>query len=282
MFTRFTLAAAVALAACTPAGGPAPPGGGGICAAAGIFRPGAATFAFAGDVMAHRLIQQDAAARAQGFAPALAPVAPFLRRADVTVVNLETPLARDTLPGGRDAGGPASPADNRVYTAYPAFNRATLLLPRTLGRSRASLRGGKTANNHCAGPGPLGGGAHSSSRSRPRACHPTWTVPRGHVRARGYSTCRRMAGRKFALLGCTCVCQIGLQILRGKALALFRQTAPSRPDHHLATFSPIPASTSVDTFPAPLGHRISPLAPTRAATPASRRLPVDRGRASCR
>jgi len=223
MFTRFTLAAAVALAACTPAGGPAPPGGGGICAAAGIFRPGAATFAFAGDVMAHRLIQQDAAARAQGFAPALAPVAPFLRRADVTVVNLETPLARDTLPGGRDAGGPASPADNRVYTGYPAFN-AHPSYAAALAASGIDVA--QTANNHALDRGPLGVERTLEALSA-AGLATTGTVPRGQS-GPWHSTVQTQAGR-IALLACTWSVN-GLPDPAGQALRCFGN-APSVPDH---------------------------------------------------
>jgi len=156
MFIRCLHAAGAALAltfaACTPSGSPGPSGGA-LCPAAGVFRPGAATLAFTGDVMAHRLIQQDAAARPEGFAPALAPSAPFLRRAEVTVVNLETPLARDTLPGGREAGGPAPAADDRVYTGYPAFNAHPSYAAALAG---AGIDVVQTANNHALDRGPLG------------------------------------------------------------------------------------------------------------------------------
>ncbi|PWK55573.1 CapA family protein [Roseicyclus mahoneyensis] len=153
MFMRLSLAAAVVLAACTPTSGPAPGGSGAICPQAGVFRPGAATFAFTGDVMAHILIQQDAARRPEGFAPALAPSAPFLRRADVTVVNLETPLARDILPGGREATSPAAPAQGPVYAGYPAFNAHPSYAAALAG---AGVDVAQTANNHALDRGPLG------------------------------------------------------------------------------------------------------------------------------
>ncbi len=152
MFRRYLklsgAALAVALAGCTPSGGPAPSGGG-ICAAAGVFRPGAATLAFTGDVMAHGLIQQDAAARATGFAPALAPSAPFLRRADVTIVNLETPLAQDVLPGGAEG----QPGDPRIYSDFPVFNAPPAYATALAG---AGVDVVQTANNHALDRGPLG------------------------------------------------------------------------------------------------------------------------------
>jgi poly-gamma-glutamate synthesis protein (capsule biosynthesis protein) len=225
MFTRLTLAAGLALAACTPTGGPAPGGGAGgaLCHEAGIFRPGAATFAFTGDVMAHRLIQQDAAARPEGFAPALAPAAPFLRRADVTVVNLETPLARDTLPGGRDAGIRAAPADARVYTGYPAFNAhpsyATAL-------AASGIDVVQTANNHALDRGPLGVERTLQALSE-AGLRTTGTVPRGQT-GPWHTTVQTSAGR-IALLACTYSVN-GLPDPARQALRCFG-TAPSVPAH---------------------------------------------------
>jgi poly-gamma-glutamate synthesis protein (capsule biosynthesis protein) len=197
MRPRPTLAAALVLAACTPTAGPDAPGVASPCAEAGVFRAGAATLAFAGDVMAHRLIQADAAARPGGFGPALAPAAPFLRRADVTVVNLETPVARDVLPGGRAAPAPARPADGRVYTGYPAFNAHPDLAAALAG---AGVDVVQTANNHALDRGPLGvdrtigalaDAGLSTTGTRARAQTGPW-----------HRTVRTSAGR-LALLACT-------------------------------------------------------------------------------
>ncbi len=196
MFTRPILAASLWLAACTPTTGPAP-GGGAICAQAGVFRPGAATLAFTGDVMAHVLIQQDAASRPDGFAPALAPAAPFLRRADVTIVNLETPLARDVLPGGRDASGPAAPADGRVYTGFPAFN-AHPSYAAALAASGVDVV--QTANNHALDRGPLGVD-RTLQALRDAGLRTTGTVPRG-TDGPWHVTVETRVGR-VALLACT-------------------------------------------------------------------------------
>ncbi|NKX43959.1 CapA family protein [Roseicyclus persicicus] len=195
--TRAPLALAALLAACTPTTGPAPGGGGPICAEAGIFRPGAATFAFAGDVMAHGLIQQDAAGRPDGFAPALAPVAPFLRRADVTVANLETPIARDVLPGGRDAGTAAPPADGRVYSDYPQFNAHPSFAAALAG---AGVDVAQTANNHALDRGPLGVDRTLEALSA-AGLRATGTVPRGGA-GPWHSTVQTPVGR-VALLACT-------------------------------------------------------------------------------
>lgn len=147
------------LTACAPTGaGPGRAdggGGGGSCGPeVGVFQPGAGTLAFAGDVLLHRLIQADAAARPEGFAPAFAPVAPFLRRADATIVNLEGPAARAVLPGGRDAGAaPDTLFDDRVYGGYPTFNYH----PSIAGvLARLGVDVVQTANNHALDRGPLG------------------------------------------------------------------------------------------------------------------------------
>ena len=197
MFMRLTLAASLTLAACTPTTGPAPGGGGALCSQAGVFRPGAATFAFTGDMMAHILIQQDAARRPEGFAPALAPSAPFLRRADVTVVNLETPLARDVLPGGREASGPAAPAQSPVYAGYPAFNAHPSYAAALAG---AGVDVVQTANNHALDRGPLGVDRTLEALTA-AGLRPTGTVPRGQT-GPWHTTVQTPVGR-IALLACT-------------------------------------------------------------------------------
>lgn len=148
---------ALTLAACVPSGsGPdvVARSGGSCPADLGVFRPGAATVAATGDVLLHRLIQEDAAARPDGFAPAFAHVAPYLSRADLTVVNLEGPAAEGVLPGGRAAPeAPRSVFDNRVYSGYPQFNYH----PSIAGvLDRVGVDVVQTANNHALDRGPLG------------------------------------------------------------------------------------------------------------------------------
>lgn len=149
--------ALLALAACTPGASTAPGSvarGGSCPSDLGVFRSGMATVAATGDVLLHRLIQQDAAGRAEGFGPALAPMAPYLSRADVTLVNLEGPAARNVLRGGRDAPtAPQTLFDDRVYTGYPQFNYH----PSIAGvLRRAGVDVVQTANNHALDRGPLG------------------------------------------------------------------------------------------------------------------------------
>ena len=109
-----------------------------LLAVALVFSPAAAsaathlTLAAVGDVMGHTALVDSAWSNASGsydFHPVLAPVAPYLKAADYTMANLETPLA------GSDLG----------YSGYPAFNSpasyATAL--RDLG---VDFMG--TANNH--------------------------------------------------------------------------------------------------------------------------------------
>ena len=221
MLTRPILAASLVLAACTPATGPAPGAGGPVCAQAGVFRPGAATLAFTGDVMAHVLIQQDAATRPEGFAPALAPSAPFLRRADVAVVNLETPLARDVLPGGREATGPAAPADGRVYTGFPAFNAHPSYAAALVASGVDVVQ---TANNHALDRGALGVD-RTLEALRDAGLRTTGTVPRG-ADGPWHVTVETPVGR-VAFLACTYSAN-GLPDPQAQALRCYG-TAPALP-----------------------------------------------------
>ncbi|AHM05835.1 putative enzyme of poly-gamma-glutamate biosynthesis (capsule formation) [Roseibacterium elongatum DSM 19469] len=148
---------ALVLAACVPndASGPSVAARAGTCPSeVGVFRAGAATVAAAGDVLLHRLIQQDATARPEGFTPAFAPVAPYLSRSDLTIVNLEGPAARGVLPGGRAAAvAPEVLFDDRVYSGYPQFNYHPSIASalRSIGIDVV-----QTANNHALDRGPLG------------------------------------------------------------------------------------------------------------------------------
>jgi poly-gamma-glutamate synthesis protein (capsule biosynthesis protein) len=91
------------------------------------------TIAIAGDVIPHDRIVASARDRRTGmydFGPMLAPIAPYLARADYAVCNLETPLA-----------GPAT-----GYSGYPLFN-APVELAQALKAAGIDLC--TTANNHC-------------------------------------------------------------------------------------------------------------------------------------
>jgi poly-gamma-glutamate synthesis protein (capsule biosynthesis protein) len=170
--------------------------------ALGIFRPGAATVAVTGDVLLHRLIQSDAARRPDHFAPAFQPVAPFLRRADLAVVNLEGPAARNVLPGGRDAGGdPPSRFDDRIYGGYPAFNYHPSITEALAGIGVDLVQ---TANNHALDRGPLG--VERTLEALQAAGLPaTGTVPRGQVGPWHQTVSLPMSGgaARVAFLACT-------------------------------------------------------------------------------
>lgn len=193
---------ALALSACVSTGnGPA------SCTAAaptdlGVFRSGAATVAVTGDVLLHRLSQADAATRPRHFAPGFDPVAPFLRRADLTIVNLEGPAARNTLPGGRDAGAdPASRFDDRVYTGYPTFNYHPTIADALAGLGVDVVQ---TANNHALDRGPMGVD-RTLQALQARGLRTTGTVPRGQTGPWHSVVTLPMAGgaARVALLACT-------------------------------------------------------------------------------
>lgn len=194
------LAAGLALAACAPAGST----GTGTCQVRGdigVFRPGSATFAFAGDVLPHRLIQSDAAARADHFIPSLAPMAPFLRRADVAVVNLEAPTARNVLPGGRDGADPGTRFDDRIYAGYPQFNAHPTLVSAL---AELGVDVVQTANNHALDRGPLGVDRTLEAVAT-AGIRATGTVPRGQSGPWHTTVNVAMSGgrARVALLACT-------------------------------------------------------------------------------
>lgn len=144
--------ALLALSACVPADDRAMS----ICRPSGgeAFRPGAVTVAAVGDVLMHAFLQQDAAEQPGGFSTQLAPAAPFLRMADITVANLEGPAARGVLPGGGERALPPGVFyDGTVYSGYPAFNFNPSILPALAG---AGVDVVQTANNHAMDRGPLG------------------------------------------------------------------------------------------------------------------------------
>lgn len=99
--------------------------------------------AFVGDVMQHGMqlkasMQPDGRYSWDGVFDAVAPV---LRGADVTLVNLETPI-----------GGHA-PGESPVYSGYPLFNAPPVLIDALV---EAGVDVVQTANNHCLDRGEPG------------------------------------------------------------------------------------------------------------------------------
>ena len=167
----------MALAACVPGGGD--PGAcrrGAVMAADGdraAFRPGAVTLAAVGDVLMHRFLQQEA--QRDGYGALIAPVAPYLGMADITVANLEGPAARGLTVTGREVSLPPERLyDGQAYTGYPTFNYHPALIT-ALGEAGVDVL--QTANNHAMDRGPAGvdrtlaaigaaGLAHTGTRAR--------------------------------------------------------------------------------------------------------------------
>ncbi|MEX3014715.1 CapA family protein [Gymnodinialimonas hymeniacidonis] len=169
---------------CTPAGP-----SGGSCA-----RP---DLAFAGDVLLHSLIQTDAAGRPEGFAPAFAPITAALSRAEVTVLNLEGPAARNIGLGNSEIADPGTLYDNRAYTGFPRFNYH----PSIAGVLRnVGVDVVQTANNHALDRGGLG--VDLTLQALAEAGLPaTGTIQRGSEPV--WHVTRSVAGRTVAFVACT-------------------------------------------------------------------------------
>lgn len=181
-FRALLLALAVG---CTPSGGTGPSACG---------RP---DLAFAGDVLLHDFIQAEAASRPEGFALAFAPVAAFLSRAAVTVVNLEGPAARNISPSLREVADPGTLFDGRVYSGFPRFNYH----PSIAGVLRdAGVDVIQTANNHAMDRGAIGADLTLSALTE-AGLGTTGTYPRGS--AASWHHVRQVSGHNVAFLACT-------------------------------------------------------------------------------
>lgn len=173
-----------ALASCAPTSG-----GGGAC--------GRPDLAFAGDVLLHSLIQSDAAARAEGFAPAFAPIVPALSRASTTVVNLEGPSARNIGPSQRIETDPGTLYDGRIYSGFPRFNYHP-----SIGSvlATAGVDVVQTANNHAMDRGSIGADLTLSMLAGAGLAS---TGTRASGGAGAWHTTRPVDGLNIAFLGCT-------------------------------------------------------------------------------
>lgn len=169
--------------ACAPASDP------GACA-----RP---DLAFGGDVLLHDLIQSDAAARPEGYAPALADLAPALSRAQVTVVNLEGPAARNIGPNQWEETDPGTLYDGRIYSGYPRFNYHPSIATALRG---AGVDVVQTANNHAMDRGAIG--VDRTLQALAEAGLST-TGTRAQGAAATWHSIRQVGGRNVAFLACT-------------------------------------------------------------------------------
>ncbi len=205
-------------------------------ARSGVFAANAVTIAAVGDVMTHRAVQRNAASLDRGYGAHYASVAPFLRRADITIGNLETPLAENLLPGGRETTSPPRTIfDDRVYSGYPTFNAHPSLATALKSAGFDVLQ---TANNHALDRGPAGvdrtiatlrsaGLSHTGTRARSDLAAPWHTIVRS-------------GGRRIAILACTFSVN-GLSDPNRQALRCYSQQ-----DEVLGTISALARSSSVD------------------------------------
>ncbi|MBY4892746.1 CapA family protein [Rhodobacteraceae bacterium N5(2021)] len=153
--------------------------------------------AFGGDVLLHSLIQSDAAARTEGFAPAFAPLGGALSRALVTSVNLEGPAARNIAPSGREVPDPGTLFDGHIYSGYPRFNYH----PSIAGvLASVGVDVVQTANNHAMDRGAIGADRTLSALAA-AGLATTGTHPRGATAT--WHTTRQVAGYNIAFLACT-------------------------------------------------------------------------------
>jgi poly-gamma-glutamate synthesis protein (capsule biosynthesis protein) len=106
-----------------------------------------------GDVLLHQELQRTAYADPRGARALWAEVEDLLADAELTLANLESPLAPGLARDGSEVEDPGRRYDNVVYTAYPSFNVHPLL-------ARGLVEGGvdlvTTANNHALDRGPEG------------------------------------------------------------------------------------------------------------------------------
>ena len=104
---------------------------------------GRVQLALVGDVLLHRQLQM--AGYARGFRRTWYQAEPLLSGADIAIANLEGPVARGLVAGGRAVQDPGPVFGTGVYTGYPAFNYHPVVLP-DLKSSGIDIV--TTANNH--------------------------------------------------------------------------------------------------------------------------------------
>ena len=107
-----------------------------------------------GDILVHEMLFRAAVEQPQRFRSLWAPILPSLNAADLTVGNLEGPVAPGTLAGGRSVSDPGFTYDGEVYSGTNfVFNYHPLLLKDLLSSGFDFVT---TANNHAMDRGPLG------------------------------------------------------------------------------------------------------------------------------
>ncbi|QXT41110.1 CapA family protein [Gymnodinialimonas ceratoperidinii] len=171
--------------------------------------------AFGGDVLLHSLIQSDAAARPEGFAPAFAPLANVLSQASVTVVNLEGPAARNVSPRHRIEADPETRYDGHIYSGYPLFNYHPSIAEVL---QQAGVDIVQTANNHAMDRGSVGADLTLSALAE-AGLSSTGTHPSDGAAI--WHATRQVSGYNIAFLACTFSTN-GLSDQRQQSLGCYR------------------------------------------------------------
>ena len=107
--------------------------------------------ALVGDVLLHRALQWRGYAR--GFDTIWGAAIPLLSAADLTIANLEGPVAPGFARGGGQRADPGPVFDDDVYSGYPTFNYHPVVI-RALREAGVDLV--TTANNHTLDRGARG------------------------------------------------------------------------------------------------------------------------------
>jgi hypothetical protein len=111
------------------------------------------TLAFAGDLLLHRELQEQAYAVEEGAAVLWTNIADLLAEPDLMYLNLEGPMAAGLDREFLEVEDPGRKYDRIVYTAYPRFNYHASIA-KDLAAAGVDIV--STANNHALDRGPLG------------------------------------------------------------------------------------------------------------------------------
>ncbi|MEZ5753034.1 MAG: CapA family protein [Paracoccaceae bacterium] len=139
--------------------------------------PARMRLAIVGDVLVHQALAWRGYQR--GFDSLWYDAVPALRDADLTIANLEGPVAPGLTRDGRRVADPGPVFDDRVYTEYPAFNYHPVLIDAL---RQAGVDVVTTANNHAMDRGRAGAEATLAALDAAGMAH-VGSVPGGQDRA---------------------------------------------------------------------------------------------------